>query len=163
MFRDGPDVSLNGSPMVSPITAASCASSPFLAPSMWFCSIAFFALSQAPPAFAMNRAIKTPVTREPASRPPSASGPSAIPTISGAMIATIPGPTISLRAAFVEISTQVWESGLTPSLPSRSPGISLNCLLISTTIAPAAFPTEVIVIAATTNGRPPPIRSPITT
>ena len=55
------------------------------------------------------------------------------------------------------------ESGLTPSLPSSSPSISLNCLLISTTISPAALPTEVIVIAATTNGSPPPISRPITT
>ena len=61
------------------------------------------------------------------------------------------------------MSTHFFESGLTPSFPSRRPGISLNCLLISTTISPAAFPTEVIVIAATTNGNPPPIRSPVTT
>ena len=39
----------------------------------------------------------------------------------------------------------------------------MNCLLISTTISPAALPTEVIVIAATTKGRPPPISRPITT
>ena len=55
------------------------------------------------------------------------------------------------------------ESGLTPSLPSSSPSISLNCLRISTTISPAALPTEVIVIAATTNGNPPPISNPMTT
>lgn len=29
MFRDGPEVSLNGSPTVSPVTAALCASDPF--------------------------------------------------------------------------------------------------------------------------------------
>ena len=29
IFNDGPDVSLNGSPMVSPTTAALCASDPF--------------------------------------------------------------------------------------------------------------------------------------
>ena len=61
------------------------------------------------------------------------------------------------------MSTHFLESGLTPSLPSSRPSISLNCLRISTTMSPAALPTEVIVIAATTNGRPPPIRRPITT
>ena len=61
------------------------------------------------------------------------------------------------------MSTHFLESGLTPSLPSRRPGISLNCLRISTTISPAALPTEVIVIAATTNGSPPPISKPTTT
>ena len=48
-------------------------------------------------------------------------------------------------------------------MPSSRPSISLNCLRISTTISPAALPTEVIVIAATTNGSPPPINRPITT
>ncbi len=111
----------------------------------------------------MNKAMRTPVTREPARRPPSAFAPRDKPTMTGATIATTPGPTISRRAALVEISTQVCESGLTPSLPSSSPGISLNCRRISTTMSPAAFPTEVMVIAATTNGSPPPIKSPITT
>lgn len=37
MFRDGPDVSFRGSPTVSPITAALCASDP-LGPSVLACS-----------------------------------------------------------------------------------------------------------------------------
>ena len=111
----------------------------------------------------MNSASRTPVTRAPASIPPSADAPSAYPTRTGANTATTPGKTISFKAALVEMSTHVAESGLTPSFPSRRPSISLNCLRISTTISPAAFPTLVIVIAATTNGRAPPISSPITT
>ena len=47
MLRAGPLVSLVGSPTVSPITPASCASDPF---PPWFpSSIYFFALSAAPP------------------------------------------------------------------------------------------------------------------
>ena len=50
MLIAGPDVSLNGSPTVSPTTAALCKSVPFLpAASMYF-----FALSQAPPEFALE-------------------------------------------------------------------------------------------------------------
>ena len=58
-----------------------------------------FALSQAPPAFAMKSAIRTPVTNEPASSPPNAFQPNAKPTITGAETATNPGPTISFNAA----------------------------------------------------------------
>jgi len=47
IFIAGPDVSLNGSPMVSPITAALCSSEPLPAPPP--ASIYFLALSQAPP------------------------------------------------------------------------------------------------------------------
>src|SRR5690606_4034535 len=68
MFIAGPEVSLNGSPTVSPTTAALCGSEPLppcAPPSMYF-----LALSQAPPALAMNSAIITPVTVAPASRPP---------------------------------------------------------------------------------------------
>ena len=125
--------------------------------------MAFFALSQAPPAFAMKSARRTPVTRAPARSPPSASAPKATPTMTGASTATTDGPTISLRAAFVEMSTHVAESGLTPSFPSRRPSISRNWRRISSTIWPAAFPTESMVIAATRNGKPPPISKPITT
>ena len=58
---------------------------------MWPCSIAFFALSQAPPALAMKSAISTPVTNDPARSPPSADEPSANPTTIGASTATTPG------------------------------------------------------------------------
>ena len=45
------DVSLNGSPTVSPTMVASCSGVPFAFSST---STIFFALSQAPPAFAMK-------------------------------------------------------------------------------------------------------------
>ncbi len=45
------DVSLNGSPTVSPTTVAACSGVPFCFSST---STIFFALSQAPPAFAMK-------------------------------------------------------------------------------------------------------------
>lgn len=56
MFRLGPEVSLRGSPTVSPITAALCIYEPFLTmfPYSSFinpASIYFFALSHAPPVF----------------------------------------------------------------------------------------------------------------
>jgi len=58
MFKDGPEVSFNGSPTVSPITAALCSWDPFPIYSpvvksfMCFPSINFLALSQAPPELA---------------------------------------------------------------------------------------------------------------
>ena len=48
-FSAGPAVSLNGSPTVSPMTAASCDFEPL--PPSWPSSMYFLALSQAPPAF----------------------------------------------------------------------------------------------------------------
>ena len=71
MLIEGPDVSLNGSPTVSPTTAAACAEEPF--PPCFPPSIYFLALSQAPPALLMKIAIRTPLTNEPARSPPSAS------------------------------------------------------------------------------------------
>ena len=65
----------------------------------------FLALSQAPPALDMKIAIITPVTREPASIPPTASVPRRKPMMIGATTAITPGIIISRRAAFVEIST----------------------------------------------------------
>merc|ERR1711985_203447 len=58
-WRDGPAVSFEGSPTVSPVTAALCASEPL--PPWMPDSMNFFALSQAPPAVFKKRAIKTPV------------------------------------------------------------------------------------------------------
>ena len=46
---EGPEVSLKGSPTVSPTTAALCVSEPF--PPRFPCSTNFLALSHAPPAF----------------------------------------------------------------------------------------------------------------
>ncbi len=161
MFIAGPDVSLNGSPTVSPTTAALCGSLPF--PPCSPPSIAFFALSHAPPAFAMNSAIITPVTVAPASRPPSARTPKNFPTITGSSTDATPGTIISFSAAAVEISTQRAESGFTPSLPSSRPGISRNWRRTSSTMPWAARPTAVMVWAPTKNGITPPMKSPMTT
>src|SRR5436309_3224303 len=67
----GPAVSLNGSPTVSPMTVAACASEPLppYAPS----STSFLALSQAPPELARKTAISVPVPMAPARY--AASGP----------------------------------------------------------------------------------------
>ena len=54
----GPAVSLNGSPTVSPMTVAACASEPL--PPCLPSSTSFLALSQAPPELARNTAISTP-------------------------------------------------------------------------------------------------------
>src|ERR1700722_19892527 len=51
IFNAGPEVSLKGSPTVSPITAALCASEPL--PPKLPASIYFLALSQTPPVFAI--------------------------------------------------------------------------------------------------------------
>ena len=68
IFIDGPEVSLNGSPTVSPTTVAACASVP-LPPKLPF-STNFLALSHAPPALAIIRAISTHPSSAPASMPP---------------------------------------------------------------------------------------------
>ena len=67
MLMDGPEVSLKGSPTVSPTTAAlweSLPLPPYLPPSMYF-----LALSQAPPELAMKMAIRKPVAVAPVRRP----------------------------------------------------------------------------------------------
>ena len=116
-------MSLNGSPIVSPITAALCSSDPLPAPPP--ASIYFFALSHAPPELAINIASKNPVTKAPAKKPPRASL-FQKPIIKGETIARPPGRSISFKAAEVAISTHSSYSGVTPSFPSRNPGISLN-------------------------------------
>ena len=66
---DGPEVSLNGSPTVSPVTAALCASEPLKVISPFISTPAskdFFALSQAPPALFWKIAHITPLTQTPA-------------------------------------------------------------------------------------------------
>jgi hypothetical protein len=69
MLRAGPEVSFNGSPTVSPITAALCSGDPFF---LWTPSITsyplsmnFLALSQAPPELAEATAIETPEIKIP--------------------------------------------------------------------------------------------------
>src|SRR5690606_7796628 len=93
MLSDGPDVSLNGSPTVSPTTAAAWASLPL--PPWAPLSMCFLALSQAPPALAIIKASGTPVTSAPASMPPRASLPRMSPTARGMTTARTPGRIIS--------------------------------------------------------------------
>ena len=119
---DGPEVSLNGSPTVSPTTAALWGSEPL--PPKWPSSIHFLALSQAPPLLAIINANSTPLTVAPASMPPKAMGPRPKPTATGANTANRPGRIISRSAAAVLISTQRRVSGL--ALPSIKPSISRN-------------------------------------
>ena len=56
-FMATDEVSLNGSPTVSPMTVAACSGVPL---SFSSTSTTFFALSQAPPAFAMKMAWNNP-------------------------------------------------------------------------------------------------------
>ena len=94
---------MKGSPTVSPTTAALWGSEPL--PPWCPSSIYFLALSQAPPAFDIKIAIKTPVTNEPANSPPRASAPINRPTNTGTTTANNPGIIICFKAAIVEIST----------------------------------------------------------
>ena len=103
MLSEGPEVSLNGSPTVSPTTAALWASEPL--PPKWPSSMYFLALSQAPPALAIMIAIMEPAAMEPISRPPSASAPITAPTTIGTTTARSPGMIISRRAPSVEMAT----------------------------------------------------------
>src|SRR5688572_24177561 len=66
----GPAVSLYGSPTVSPVTAALCASEPL--PPWLPSSMYFLALSHAPPPVVIEIATNRPVTIVPISTPPSA-------------------------------------------------------------------------------------------
>merc|ERR1719201_300018 len=125
MLRAGPDVSLNGSPTVSPTTHASyhvffigCASEPsaFLTlerPFVPSFSQYFFALSQAPPALDIMIATMAPEPMPPASMPTRQRGPTKNPTNNGARIAYAPGAIISLTDDLVEIATHLLLSGMT--------------------------------------------------
>ncbi len=103
MFREGPDVSLKGSPTVSPTTPALWQSEPF--PPNWPDSMYFLALSQVPPALAIMMATANPVERPPIRSPMTPLGPRRRPTTIGTMIAMRLGRTISFWAPWVEIST----------------------------------------------------------
>ena len=152
-------MSLKGSPTVSPTTTAECVSEP-LPPRLPF-STYFLALSQAPPALAIINAMRTHPRSAPASMPPSDAAPSRKPTATGDATAITPGKTMRLSAAVVAISTQRAVSG--SAVPSRSPGISLNCRRISLIMSNAASPTAVIVMAAIRNGMVPPMNIPTST
>ena len=159
IFIDGPEVSLKGSPTVSPTTAAAWTSDP-LPPRLPF-STYFLALSQAPPALAMVRASRTHAINPPPRVPPRASAPKVKPTNGGTATAITPGKSIRFNAAAVAMSTHLALSG--SAVPSIRPGISRNCLLISSIISMAASPTAVIVILAIKNGTKPPINRPMRT
>src|SRR5476649_707912 len=107
----GPAVSLYGSPTVSPVTAALCASDPL--PPKCPSSIYFLALSQAPPPVVIDMATNRPVMMVPMSKPPSACTPDPGPisqfttntSTIGTTIGSNEGTIISLIAAFVSMST----------------------------------------------------------
>src|SRR6516225_7081028 len=139
----GPAVSLYGSPTVSPVTAALCASLPL--PPKLPSSMYFLALSQAPPPVHIEMATNRPVTMVPISRPPSAAGPSSMPTSTGTMTGSSDGITISLMAAVVSMSTAFPYSGL--PLPSMMPLMSRNWRRTSSTTEPAARPTASMAMA----------------
>merc|ERR1719201_3245435 len=125
MLSAGPDVSLNGSPTVSPTTHASYhvffmgwarLPSAFLTlerPFVPSFSQYFFALSQAPPAFDIMIATIAPLPIPPASIPTKQRGPTKKPTNKGARMAYAPGAIISRTDDFVEIATHLLLSGVT--------------------------------------------------
>lgn len=108
MFNAGPDVSLSGSPTVSPTTAALWIYDPFLTTYpeeslMAPLSIYFLALSHAPPVFAAEIAICTPLTSEPGRNPARIIGPNANPKAIGVKMTNAPGAIIYFNDALVEI------------------------------------------------------------
>jgi len=106
MFKAGPLVSFNGSPTVSPITAASCSFDflPFTFPSLslnYPDSIYFLALSQAPPALADDIAIDTPEIKIPGKTPATQVGPNKTPAANGVPKTIKAGKNISVNEAYV--------------------------------------------------------------
>ena len=118
----GPAVSLKGSPTVSPITVALCASEPL--PPKCPSSTNFFALSHAPPELERNTAIKVPVAIVPARKEPSAPIPKPKPTAIGVSTASKPGVANSRSESRVTMSTTFPYSG--SSVPFIIPGCSRN-------------------------------------
>ncbi len=90
MFKLGPLVSFNGSPTVSPITAALWIYDPFNTFYPFYtiipASIYFLALSQAPPVFEADIAIWTPLTIAPGKKPKRAFGPKKNPSKNGVTV-----------------------------------------------------------------------------
>ena len=122
-------MSLNGSPIVSPITAALCASEPL--PPKFPASIYFLALSHSPPLLLINIASNNPDNIFPAKNPPIAWTPPINPTTRVAIIAISPAGINSFIAPIVAKFMHFSYSGGT--FPSFTPFISLNCLCISVT------------------------------
>mmetsp|Transcript_957 Transcript_957/g.3021 ORF Transcript_957/g.3021 Transcript_957/m.3021 type:complete len:255 (+) Transcript_957:490-1254(+) len=168
MLIAGPDVSLSGSPTVSPHTAALCSSEPLRCATgtpltrmeTQPFSTYFFALSHAPPVFDCEMASCTPETSAPTRRPETACTPRSAPTRIGERITSMPGGTISLSDASVEILMHLaWSGGPWPGVPSSRPGISANWRATSLTMAIAAVPTLFIVIAVNQYGIIAPMKS----
>ena len=115
IWIEGPAVSLQGSPTVSPVTAAKC-TSVFFKP---IDSQYFFVLSQAPPPLFKNKAIKIPVAVENIKKAQTAFGPRSYwpvtepiylkikDTTIGERTERSPGFTIYLWPAAVTISTHL--------------------------------------------------------
>jgi hypothetical protein len=105
ILREGPEVSFNGSPTVSPITAAACSLDPFFLgyPSTvkFPLSMNFLALSQAPPELALETAIQTPETTIPGKVPAIAIGPKITPIANGTPKQIAAGANNSLKEALV--------------------------------------------------------------
>mmetsp|Transcript_55567 Transcript_55567/g.126327 ORF Transcript_55567/g.126327 Transcript_55567/m.126327 type:complete len:290 (+) Transcript_55567:2-871(+) len=165
MLSAGPEVSLSGSPTVSPTTAALCTSVPlpFLSSgsSESFCSMNFLALSQAPPVLDMEMASCTPLTRPPVRRPNTAYTPKKVPATRGASITSAEGATISRSEASVEILMHLSRPAATTSLgavPAMRRESSANWRFTSVTMAPAASPTDFIVMALNQYGSMAPSR-----
>merc|ERR1719187_526089 len=92
MLSAGPEVSLSGSPTVSPVTEFLCASEPLTnslprPPAEMY----FLELSQAPPVLLMEMASCTLETRAPDRSPAHAFFPKPIPATSGLRITRAPG------------------------------------------------------------------------
>ncbi len=116
MFKDGPEVSLRGSPTVSPMTAALCCSDFFyLTIPFWSLnlpdSMYFLVLSQAPPVLLIEVASWTPETKVPGNSPQSKSGWKKTPKKSGVRITKRPGGIISLKEAAVDTAMHLLKSG----------------------------------------------------
>ena len=103
MLLEGPEVSLSGSPTVSPTTAALWVSVPFVTPGIYPDSMYFLALSQAPPALEKATATCTPETMAPERRPQTPLGPRRKPTTRGERRTKRPGATMCLMEACVAI------------------------------------------------------------
>mmetsp|Transcript_3243 Transcript_3243/g.10111 ORF Transcript_3243/g.10111 Transcript_3243/m.10111 type:complete len:288 (-) Transcript_3243:1611-2474(-) len=164
MLSAGPEVSLSGSPTVSPTTAALWHSPPL----RWTTpptsrqpfSTYFLALSQAPPVLLADMASCTPLSSPPARRPATLCTPNSVPVTIGDRMTSRPGATISRRLASVEILMQrAWSGGPWPGVPSRRPGMVSNWRLTSLTISIAASPTDFIVSAENQYGSMLPTRS----
>merc|ERR1711972_450263 len=117
MFNAGPEVSLNGSPTVSPTTQA-LPCSVFL---IFNFSQSFLELSHAPPALDIMMPSIAPETIAPARSPIRHAGPTKRPTKIGAKIAYAPGAIISFTLDRVEIFTHLLLSGSTSSSSGISP------------------------------------------